>query len=280
MTGRPFRENVVVDGTGGEETVVVTLAYERQGTGAPLVLLHGLGHRRQGWRPVIDLLAREFDVIAVDLPGFGESSPVGPRWREDLTPAISAFCDDLGLKRPHVAGNSLGGALALELAISGRVASATALAPAGFWTTSERRRALATLHTLRATTFLPVAVQRSLLASRQMRRWTYGVFVGEPDRLPPAAILDDSLAMRAGKSFRPVARHGRGYAVTGTLQCPVTVAWGTRDRILPYVQADRARQRFPEARHVDLPGCGHVPMSDDPVLVATTIGHTVKGRRP
>jgi pimeloyl-ACP methyl ester carboxylesterase len=258
----------------------VTLAYERRGTGDPLVLLHGLGHRRQGWRPVSDLLSAEFDVIAVDLPGFGESPPVGPRWREDLVPALAAFCDDLGLTRPHVAGNSLGGALALELAISGRVASATAVAPAGFWTTSERRLALAMLHTLRATTFLPAAVQRFLLASRRMRRWTYGVFVGEPDHLPPQAIVDDSLAMRAGKSFRPVARHGRGYAVTGAFQCPVTVAWGTHDRILPYVQAARARQRYPDARHVELPGCGHVPMSDDPALVAATIRETVQGARP
>jgi pimeloyl-ACP methyl ester carboxylesterase len=254
---------------------VVTLAYDRQGSGMPLVLLHGLGHRRQGWRPVLGLLAEEYDVITVDLPGFGESPAVGPRWREDLTPAIAAFFDDLGLDRPHVAGNSLGGALALELAIAGRVASATALAPAGFWVTAERRRALATLHTLRATTFLPESLQRILLGSRRMRRWTYGRIVGKPDHLPPEAILDDSRAMRNGRSFRAVARHGRGYAVTGELQCPVTVAWARGDRILPYQQAARAMQRFPDARHVELPGCGHTPMSDDPALVAATIMDTV-----
>ncbi|MGH3487984.1 MAG: alpha/beta fold hydrolase, partial [Actinopolymorphaceae bacterium] len=79
----------------------MTLAYDREGSGVPLVLLHGLGHRRQGWRPVFGLLAREFDVIAVDLPGFGESPPVGPRWREDLTPAIAEFFDEVGLDRPH-----------------------------------------------------------------------------------------------------------------------------------------------------------------------------------
>jgi pimeloyl-ACP methyl ester carboxylesterase len=253
----------------------VTLAYAREGSGVPLVLLHGLGHRRQGWRPVFGLLAREFDVIAVDLPGFGESPPVGPRWREDLTPAIAEFFDEVGLDRPHVAGNSLGGALALELAISGRAASATALAPAGFWVTRERRLALATLHTLRATTFLPAAVQRTLLSSKRMRRWTYGRIVGKPDHLPPEAILADSLAMRNGRSFRAVARHGRGYEVTGEFQCPVTVAWGPGDRILPYQQAERARQRFPGARHVDLPGCGHTPMSDDPDLVAATIAATI-----
>ncbi len=62
--------------TSQEENVVSSLAFTRSGTGAPLVLLHGIGLSRQAWDPVVPALARHFDVIAVDLPGFGGSAPV------------------------------------------------------------------------------------------------------------------------------------------------------------------------------------------------------------
>jgi len=253
------------------------LAYERQGAGAPLVLLHGLGHRRQAWQTVMPMLAAEHDVIAVDLPGFGESAPPpGYRWREDLAPAIAAFMDELGLERPHVAGNSLGGALALELAIAGKVASATALAPAGFWTESERRITLVKLRALRACTFIPLPAMRLMVRSTRLRTLAYGMVAGRPDRLEPQTILEDALAMRQASRYMAVARCGKGYAVEGTPQCPITIAWGTKDRILSPHQLERARRRFPEAQHAELDGCGHVPMSDDPERVAELILDTTK----
>src|SRR5687768_17836124 len=89
----------------------VTLAYTRVGTGEPLLLLHGIGHHRQAWDPVMDILATERDVIAVDLPGFGASPGLPQALAYDLptTSAVfGAFCTELGLERPHVAGNSLG----------------------------------------------------------------------------------------------------------------------------------------------------------------------------
>ncbi|SDS76307.1 alpha/beta fold hydrolase [Actinopolymorpha singaporensis] len=254
---------------------MVSLAYHRQGSGPPLVLLHGLGHRRQGWDPVVPLLAERHDVVAVDLPGFGASPACGgARWREDLSVAVAEFTADLGLDRPHVAGNSLGGALALELAAAGQVASATALAPAGFWTTWERRWALALLHTLRSVAFLPDPVLGAAARSARVRTLAYGLLVGRPDRLTAELVLADALAMRSGPAFRAVARHGRDYAPRGKPRCPVTVAWGTHDRLLLHRQAARARALLPDARHVDLPGCGHSPMNDDPELVASVICQT------
>ena len=254
---------------------MVTLAYDRQGSGPPLVLLHGLGHRRQAWDPVVPLLAARHEVVTVDLPGFG-ASPArgGARWREDLAAAVAAFIADLGLDRPHVAGNSLGGALALELAVSGQVASATALAPAGFWLTWERRWALALLHTLRTVAFLPTPALRAAARSARIRTLAYGLLVGRPERLTAELVLADALAMRSGAAFRAVARHGHDYTLRGTPRCPVTVAWGTRDRLLLHRQAARARALLPDARHVDLPGCGHSPMNDDPELVASVICQT------
>jgi pimeloyl-ACP methyl ester carboxylesterase len=86
------------------------LAYERVGTGEPLVLLHGLSHRRQGWYPVLDRLAEHREVILVDLPGHGESPDLGPGAPgEVMRKELRLLFDELGLDRPHVAGNSLGG---------------------------------------------------------------------------------------------------------------------------------------------------------------------------
>ncbi len=108
------------------------LNYHRAGAGEPLVLLHGIGSRWQIWEPVIGALAAEREVIALDLPGFGASPmpPTGtPAGIGSLTELVSEFIDQIGLERPHVAGNSLGGWLALELAKRGNVRSATGLSP-------------------------------------------------------------------------------------------------------------------------------------------------------
>ena len=112
------------------------LAYERRGSGPPLVLLHGIGHRRQAWDAVLGRLTPHRDVIAVDLPGHGESPPLTPGGRpvlDAMLTEVTRLLDELGLDRPHVAGNSLGGRLALEAGVRGRAATVTALSPAGFW---------------------------------------------------------------------------------------------------------------------------------------------------
>lgn len=83
----------------------VTLSYARVGTGEPLLLLHGIGHHRQAWDPVVHLLAAERDVIAVDLPGFGESPALPEGLTHDLetvVPALGALCEALEIERPHV----------------------------------------------------------------------------------------------------------------------------------------------------------------------------------
>ena len=98
----------------------ISINYHREGEGPPLVLLHGVGHHWQGWRPVIDLLAGEFDVIACDSPGFGRSAPLPLGDRADRRPPTrtpsSGSSPSSGSNGPHVAGNSMGGAIGLELA--------------------------------------------------------------------------------------------------------------------------------------------------------------------
>ncbi|HSV39461.1 MAG TPA: alpha/beta fold hydrolase, partial [Nocardioidaceae bacterium] len=103
-----------------------TLKYDRKGSGETIVLIHGIGHRRQGWGPVFDQLAESYDVIAVDLAGFGES----PAYDKGTAYTMDNACADLvanfaewGVENPHVVGNSLGGAVALELGARGHAAS-------------------------------------------------------------------------------------------------------------------------------------------------------------
>ncbi|HEX6683915.1 MAG TPA: alpha/beta fold hydrolase [Candidatus Limnocylindrales bacterium] len=250
---------------------------QRAGSGEPLVLLHGIGHRWQAWEPVIDRLAEHHSVVAIDLPGFGRSPvPEGgmPSSMAAVVALIAEFFAEEGLERPHVAGNSLGGAIALELASEGLVASATALSPGGFYTRAERRRALGILSTLRANSFIPSPVMRAGLRLGAVKALSYTRLVAQPANLTARRAYEDAIALRRGRGFRPVAKAARGYTFEGKPSVPVSVGWGTKDRIFLPHQLERAREKLPEARHELLDGCGHVPMSDDPERVAALILHT------
>ncbi|MGV1049998.1 MAG: alpha/beta fold hydrolase, partial [Solirubrobacterales bacterium] len=102
----------------------------------PLVLIHGLGGTATVWDPVVDLLAPEREVIVLEMPGFGAAPPL-PDWVEptaaNLAAALRAQLVGRGIERPHVAGNSLGGWVGLEMGRAGWAASGTALSPAGLW---------------------------------------------------------------------------------------------------------------------------------------------------
>lgn len=262
---------------GAPEPVRAPVNFVRQGAGVPLVLIHGIGHRWQAWLPVMEELAAHHEVIALDLPGFG-ASPIPPDGMpSDMAQTVAGLVTFLageGLDQPHVAGNSLGGAIALELAVAGVARSATAFSPAGFFTARERRRAMLILKTMRASSFLPATVTRAALRSPTIRAICFGPLVVHPRRIDPLMAAQDAAAFRAGRGFAAVARSSRSYRFRGATAVPVTVAWGDRDRILRPRQAQLARELLPHARHVIMPGCGHVPMNDNPALVASLIMQT------
>ncbi|MEU5435391.1 alpha/beta fold hydrolase [Streptomyces sp. NPDC020719] len=263
-----------IDSPRGSRTV--TIAYRRAGAGEPLLLLHGIGHHRQAWDPVFDLLAAERDVIAVDLPGFGESPALPDGVAYDLAtvvPTLGALCAELGVERPHVAGNSLGGLLALELGRGKLVRSVTALSPAGFWTQSERRYAFATLTTMRRTAkLLPLPVIERMSRTTVGRTALTSTIYAHPGRRSPQAVVAETLALREATGFAETLAAGVAVRFADDVPgIPVTVAWGTKDRLLLRRQGVRAKQTIPGARLVRLPGCGHVPMNDDPARVARVI---------
>jgi len=257
--------------------VASAINHHREGAGPPLVLLHGIGHHWQAWRPVISLLSGQFDVIACDSPGFGASPPlpagVPPRIGSYVE-AFRGFFAELELRRPHVAGNSMGGAIALELARAGAVSSACALSPAGFWTEHERRISQRSLRTLAQ---LPAPLRPAVAAlagTRAGRTVLFAQLVGWPVRMPASeaiATLRDAWAAPAfAGALNAFSEYtfADGEELRGT---PVTVAWGVRDRLLSYKrQAPRARAMLPWARHLTL-GAGHVPFFDDPAAVAEVV---------
>ncbi|MFD9035150.1 alpha/beta fold hydrolase [Streptomyces sp. NPDC059567] len=254
----------------------VSLTYERRGAGEPLLLLHGIGHHWQAWEPVLDILAAERDVVAVDLPGFGASPALPEGLDHDLStvvPVLGAFCEALGIERPHVAGNSLGGLLSLELGREKRVRSVTALSPAGFWSESERRYAFGTLRAMRAAALsMPVPLIERLSRSAAGRTALTSTIYARPGRRSPEAVVAETLALREATGFRETLEAGRTVLFADDVSAvPVTIAWGTRDRLLLRRQGVRAKHTMPGARLVRLPGCGHVPMNDDPALVARVI---------
>ncbi|WP_228992311.1 alpha/beta fold hydrolase [Streptomyces sp. DH8] len=254
----------------------VAVAYERTGSGEPVLLLHGIGHHLRAWDPVSRILTAEREVIAVDLPGFGASPALPDGVPYDLPTVgavLGAFCAELGLDRPHVAGNSLGGLLALELARTGLVRSVTALSPAGFWNEPERRYAFGTLRAMRrAALAMPVPLIERLSRSAAGRAALTSTIYARPGRRSPQAVVAETLALREATGFHATMTAGRGAPFDLNVKgVPVTVAWGTGDRILLRRQGIRAKRALPEARLVRLPGCGHVPMNDDPALVSRVI---------
>ncbi|MFE5244214.1 MULTISPECIES: alpha/beta fold hydrolase [unclassified Streptomyces] len=255
---------------------VVGMRYERSGTGEPLVLLHGIGHHHQAWEPVLRILAAERDVIAVDLPGFGASPALPDGLAYDvrtMVPVLGSFFDTLGLVRPHVAGNSLGGLLALELGREKLVRSVTALSPAGFWTPGERRYAFGVLRAMRgAALAMPMPLIEQLSKSAPGRTALTSTIYARPGRRSPDAVVAETVALRTATGFHQTLTAGLSVAFADDVpDVPVTVAWGTKDRLLLRRQGIRAKQIIPGARLVRLPDCGHVPMNDDPAAVARVI---------
>ncbi|WP_433548718.1 alpha/beta fold hydrolase [Streptomyces sp. CA-294286] len=254
----------------------VSAVYERTGRGEPLLLLHGIGHHWQAWEPVLSALSAERDVIAVDLPGFGASPalPDGMSYAMDaMVPVLGALCEALDVERPHVAGNSLGGLFALGMGREKLARSVTALSPAGFWTQPERRYAYATLRGLRAVAKgMPLPLVDRLARSGAGRSALTSAIYAKPGRRSPEAVVAETLALREAAGFEPTLRAGLTVQYRDDItDIPVTVAWGTRDRLLPRRQGVRAKGVIPGARLVRLPGCGHVPMNDDPALVARVV---------
>lgn len=265
-------------GIAGGQEILVGLAYERIGSGEPLVLVHGIGHRRQAWDAVLGRLTPHREIILVDLPGHGESPPLhadGQPVPQALIQQFIGFLDELGLDRPHVAGSSVGGRLALEVAERGRAASVTALSPAGFWANdAELAYARAVCKVMQVSGELAKPLRSALAHSTSGRALIYAAIVSRPSQVTPEQASGDFAAFLAASSAVN-AILAAAVPFTGSIPegVPVTIGWGTRDRLLRPRQGLLAKALLPQADLILLRGCGHIPVTDDPPLVAQVLLH-------
>ena len=258
------------------------LNHHRAGSGEPLVLLHGIGSHWQMWEPVLPRLTASHDVIAIDLPGFGDSPmppPGTPAGLDSLCSLVLDFLGELGIERPHVAGNSLGGMMTLELGRRGAARTACALSPAGFFNRAELLSARATLQvTIRLTRRLAPRADK-LLGRPRARRLLMNTFMAHPERVPVAEAVSSVRAMAGAPWFDETLHRIGRWAHAGAIDVPVTIAWGEKDRLLFPRQGERAVAAIPSARLVALTGCGHLPTFDDPGQVARVMLETTAAGR-
>ncbi|MEU3018491.1 MULTISPECIES: alpha/beta hydrolase [unclassified Nocardiopsis] len=254
------------------------IAFERRGSGRPVLLLHGLGDRRQSWKSVSPRLTDRFEVVSLDLPGFGDSPAPELRQPYDvhsLVRVVREFCELHGLERPHLAGNSLGGSIALELGVQGVAGSVTVFSPAGF---SDRfaRWGMRTVGAVaNLATHLPMPLKERLADTAPARAAARIALRGDPSSPEAKATRFGIQGLTPGAPYVRMVPRIADYDFTPRpIHCPVTIAWGDRDRTLLPSSADNAHRRVPNARMVSLLGVGHIPMADDPLSVADQIRWT------
>lgn len=253
------------------------------GSGSTLVLLHGLGGTWHIWKPVLELLTPHHRVVAITLPGHlgGPALPAGADVTVDLlTDVLAEDLKSRGIDRPHVAGNSLGGWISLELARRGLVASVTALSPAGGWSTAEAYRKvekpfrivfalMAVLMFLVGWLLRFAGVRRALNAQAMVHgdRVPVSDFRGAMESMRRTAMLPALLtSMRERGGIRPFE------VVEST---PVRIAWCEHDKVIPYATYGQPLNQIVRgSESLMVRGVGHVPMYDDPEQVARVILET------
>lgn len=258
-----------------------TVAYTHlAGPGEPIVLIHGIGHRREAWGEVPELLnARGHDVYVVDLPGHGASpTPTKPDGYSMASTAeqIERLCAELGVVGPHVVGNSLGGAVALEMGHTGSAATVTVLSPAGFFPLIHLANIGANLLFMKVGSHLPEAFHRKFNGYEWFRKLAFRPLYTHPERVTVDAAVGDTLNLRRSRGFWPHFFRGILLRFTKDVGVPTTIAWGDKDRLLLPSEALTARRRLPGATHVTLPDCGHCPQHDHPELVVDVVTATIK----
>lgn len=246
----------------------------RVGAGEPLVLLHGMGESHIGWRPIIDTLAENYDVIAIDLPGFGHSAALPTRvapTAANLARAVEIELDRLGVAEYHVAGYSLGARIALHLGGGKRVLSVIAIGPDGLGTPLERIQGYLGLAAGRgvAMALAPAAAQLSVTPIGR------AVFFAGNRSFPwqlPAADARQLLTEYARSPGYDAVNWISMFDVPTdlpTVTQPVLFLQGTSDPLTGQVL--RYLPLIPHAQLRLLPGLNHVPISDDPAVLARII---------
>ena len=254
------------------ETKIGEISTVQAGEGDPLICIHGLGATKASFLPTVSALAEHHRVIAIDLPGFGDSvKPLGaPYDAAFFARSVFALMDGMGLERAHLVGNSMGGRVALEMAMTepGRVGRVVLLSPALAWL---RKRPWA----------FPLRLVRPELGFLQPA--PRPVVEGFVRRLVPgardgwaAAGVDEFLRSyytpRGRAAFYAAARNiyldaplgdDGFWSRLGDLEPDSLFVWGRQDTLVPIGFRRHVEDRLASASHLEL-DCGHVPQLEEP----------------
>jgi pimeloyl-ACP methyl ester carboxylesterase len=261
----------------------ISPALYRAGSGEPVVLVHGFTGAWHHWRPLLAELVARYEVIAPTLAGHDGGPPFPSDLEmnfESATDSFEGHLDELGVGTAHFVGNSLGGAIALELAKRGRARSVVALAPAGGWVDGEpdvQRIARFFKRTVRLAR-MSESLTRTVVSRPGTRRIALRDAMRHGELMSPAEALAMSRATaRCAVADAAIASLASGKNVFALrelekISCPVLLASPQFDRILPAkIHAPRFQREIPGVESLTLMGCGHVPMWDDSELIARTI---------
>jgi len=271
-----YDRRITVDG--------INTQYLEAGTGPPLLLLHGHEQSAASWRWVIPALATTHRVLALSLPGHGETDPAvgGYAPGRDLTPFVANFLHALGVGTLDLVGNSVGGTVALRLALANQpaVRSLTLVASAGL---GREVHPLLALDTLPGIGELAIMMSRIPGGDVQRTTMSAAMLFAQPWRVPAEFFTEQhDMGRRPGQLEASTAMARALFDLTGqrdvlldklpTLTMPTLVIWGENDYVLPAQHARAAVDRLPRGRLSLFPDCGHLPHVEHPQRFGSVLG--------
>lgn len=252
-----------------------------RGSGKPILLIHGLGSSWRAWQPILDDLATERSVTAIDLPGHGATPAEQDSGTfEGLVGSVERYLVTNNLVGIDVVGSSMGARIVLELARKGKVGNVVALDPGGFWRGWERRFFSTTiglsaslLRVLRS--HLP-AISRSAVA----RAALLAQLSAKPSALSPELVCTELTGITDTPTFDALVHDlangpEQGGPAADPRRC-IVIGWGKRDWLCLPRQAKRAIAAFPSATLHWFDRSGHFPMWDMPRETTAVILETTR----
>ena len=243
----------------------------RRGTGKPLLLIHGLGGSWRSWNPILNDLAAQREVIAIDLPGFGDTPPLlGEVSIRTLADAVTEFLTAQDLMGIDAVGSSMGARLVLELARRGGVLGAVvSLDPGGFWQGWERTAFYGSVYASVRLIRVLQSLMPYLTGNPITRTLLFAQFSAHPWSLPADVTLDEMRTFANCPSFDELLEqlaYGEVQqgAPANSIAHPLIIGWGRRDLVCFPSQAQRALELFPDAKLHWFENCGHFPQWDVP----------------
>ena len=261
------------------------IRYVRTGIGPHVVLIHGFGSSIWTWKDVIPDLARDHDVVALDLPGFGASDQPRDLSFASLPRSVLGVMDALGIPRATLVGNSLGGATSVDVAVHHpeRVLSLVLVDSAGYNLAAGDRPFFVRLAGSRAGPLLERLPLRRFLVRRALAQ------VFHDPALVTAERVEEYLApiARPGAlaALRSLNASGDGVAAlfaarVGDVAVPTLIVWGSDDRWIPLEQGRRFEAAIRGSRLLVIPECGHMPQEERPAELLAAVRRFLAAAEP